>query len=383
MNLKELKEQVLGAIENLKDHGKFPKENNLYDYKMELNFYGIADPVEIFMRNFAKDILSFGNSTGGIILLGIKEDKTKGTLEDIGLDSANIELLDKIDLNDISQKFQRIAKTNVDIDLQLFQSGTRKFYYLLIGKQNQVVIPLNDFTDYKLKKGDIIYLASGNNKIANETTQDFNHFLQVKSNEKNKEFMEIWSKLLPEMFEINPREVLLINPNHNKIYGYNGKENILSSSDIEIDKTENGVFNIILRAISAGEIGKISDTEGKPLYKIVGEVKSLTPRDFITISTLETEAKKEVTYKFTNAQLKKIMKYLGWINDSNFKVENPIENTVNDAYNKYLWVESFDTIKDVHKVVFSKDAIDAVVKVIQDETKHEKVFGKKLDLKKE
>lgn len=382
MNLKELKEQVTIAIDNLKDHGKFPKENNHYDYKMELNFFGLIDSTEIFMRNFAKDILSFGNANGGIILLGIKEDKSKGSLEDIGLDIKNLELLDKIDLNDISQKFLKVAKSNVDIDVQPFQSGTRKFYYLLIGKQNQVVIPINDFADYKLKKGDIIYRSSSNNIIANETTQNFNHFLQIKSGEKNKEFMEIWSKLLPEMFEINPREVLLINPNHNKVYGYNGKDNILSSSDIEIDKTDNGVFNIILHAISAGEIGKISDNEGKPLYKIVGELKSLSPRDYISISTLDSEVKKKVKYKFTNAQLKSVLKYLGWINDANFKVENPIENTVNDEHHNFIWVESFDTIKNIHKVVCSKDAIDAVVKIIQNQTLHGEIFGKNLDLKK-
>ena len=84
MNLKELKEKVTIAIDNLKDHGKFPKENNHYDYKMELIFFGLNDPTEIFMRNFSKDILSFGNANGGIILLEIKEDKTKGSFEVIG-----------------------------------------------------------------------------------------------------------------------------------------------------------------------------------------------------------------------------------------------------------------------------------------------------------
>lgn len=332
MNIKELRIQVEIDIENLKNHGKFPKENDHYDYKMEMNFFGISDPTEIFVRNFAKDILAFGNSNGGIILIGIKEDKNNGILEDIGLDVKNLDLFDKIDLNDISQKFQKIAKSNVDIDLQMFQLGTRKFFYLLTGKQSQVIIPLNDFPNYKLQKGDIIYRSSGHNKIANETTQDFNHFLQVKSGEKNKEFMEIWSKLLPEIFEINPREILLINPNLNKVYGYNGKDNILASSEIDIDKSESGVFNIILRAISAGEIGKISDTEGKPLYKIVGELKSLAPRDYISISTLESEVKKITKYKFTNLQLKVVLKYLGWVNDDKFKVENPIEQTVNDEF---------------------------------------------------
>ena len=132
MNLKELKEQISITIDNLKDHGKFPKENNLYDYKLELNFYGLSESVEILMRNFAKDILSFSNSNGGILLIGIKEDKLTGYLEDTGLNTINFELLNKIDLNLISQQFNRIAKVGVDLDLQSFQSGTRKFFYLLM-----------------------------------------------------------------------------------------------------------------------------------------------------------------------------------------------------------------------------------------------------------
>ena len=61
MTLKELKEQISITVDNLKNHGLFPKENNLFDYKTELNFFGITDPVDVFMRNFAKDILSFCN----------------------------------------------------------------------------------------------------------------------------------------------------------------------------------------------------------------------------------------------------------------------------------------------------------------------------------
>ena len=272
MNLKELKEQISITIDNLKNHGKFPKENNLYDYKLELNFYGLTEPIEIFMRNFAKDILSFANSNGGILLIGIKEDKKTGILEDIGLDVKNFELLSQIDLSLVSQQFNKIAKVGIDLDLQSFQTGTRKFFYLLIEKQNQIIIPINDYKDYNLKKGEITYRVSGKNETANSTTQDLNRFIQIKANEKNKEFMEIWSKLLPEMFDINPREVLILNPKNNTVYGYNSKENLLSSSEIDIDQTENGIFNIILNAISAGDIGKISNDEGKPIYKIVGEL---------------------------------------------------------------------------------------------------------------
>jgi hypothetical protein len=382
MTLKELKEHISKTVENLKNHGIFPKENNLYDYKLELNFFGITDYVEIFSRNFMKDILSFCNGDGGIIILGIKEDKATGSLEDVGLDAKNLDLLRKIDLNLISQKFEKIAKVGVSIDLQEFQSGTRRFYYLLIEKQNQVLIPTSDFVDYKIKKGEIIYRSSSKNEIANNTTQDFNRFLQIKANEKNKEFMEIWSKLLPEMVDINPREILIINPKYNKIYGFNGKDNILSSSDIEIDKTDSGVFNIILNAISAGEIGKISDTEGKPLYKIIGEIKSTAPREHISISTFLTEVKKISIFNLSNIQLKVIMKYLNWVSDENFKVENPPVDPVNKDFNNFIWLETFDTIKNVHKVVCSKTAIDIIVDTVDNEDLHHVIFGKSLAKKK-
>jgi hypothetical protein len=378
MNLKLLKEQVSITIENLKNHGKFPKENNLYDYKLELNFYGQIDPVEIFMRNFTKDILSFSNSNGGILLIGIKEDKTSGDLEDTGLDAKNFELLNKIDLNKISQKFDKIAKVGVDLDLQHFQSGTRKFYYILIEKQNQIIIPINDFPDYNIKKGEIIYRVSGKNETANSTTQDFNRFIQVKANEKNKEFMEIWSKLLPEIFDINPREVLILNPKNNTVYGYNSKDNLLLSSEIDIDQTENGVFNIILNAISAGDIGKISNDEGKPIYKIVGELKSKTPRDFIYFSSLILKIKHLSNYNFTSIQLKFVFKHLKWISDEKLPIENPDETKINIAYNQFIWVEILDK---THKIVFSIDAVQPIVEAINELNNHMEIFGKLLQIK--
>ena len=379
MNLIKLKEEVIQTIINIKDHGVFPKENNHYDFKLEINFFGLTDLNEIFLKNFAKDIISFSNTNGGIILLGFKEDKTTGNIEDVGLDTKNVDLLKKIDLNDIAQKFEKITKVTINLDLQKFQSGTRKFYYLLIEKQSQVILPINDFPDYKLKKGDIIYRLSTKNKIANETPQDFNSFLQLKSNEKSKEFMEIWSKLLPEMFDINPREVLIINPKYNKVYGYNGKDNILSSSEIEIEKNDNGVFNIILNAISAGEIGKISDTEGKPIYKIIGEINTSSPRDSITITTLQTEALKKAKFKFTNVQLKQIIKYLRWVDNDKFKVDNPDEDCVKSDFNKFVWIETVDAIKNTHKVVFSKEAVEEIVKTVNDQSLHVTIFKRELE----
>lgn len=377
MNLNELHSLATTTISNIKDYGIFVKENQIFDYKKTLKING-KENVEVFMRNFAIDILAFSNSNGGIVFLGIEEDINTGKFNDVGLDSDSIELLERIDLNIISQKFEKITKVGVGIDLQSFQSVSRKFYYLLIEKQNQVLIPINSFPDYGLNKGDIIYRGSSKNEYANSSTANFNRFLQKKANEINKEFMEIWSKLMPEIFDINPREILLINPKHNKVYGFNGKENVLSSSDIEIDHSEKGVFNVILNAISAGEIGKISDTDGKPLYKIIGEIKSEKTRDHISITTLHTEARKRSKYVFSNIQMKQVMKYIGWVNDENFRVENPNKSCINDKFSHLIWIETFDKIKNSSKIVFSERAINEILKVVEDSSLHPIVFNRNL-----
>jgi hypothetical protein len=378
MDLKELKIKVEELIKEVKDNGNFPKENNLIDYKLKLNIQIDKEPIENFLINFAKDIISFSNADGGIILIGIDEIKSSGKYEEKGLDQENIDLLSKIDLNQLSQKFEKITKVGVSIDLQHFNIGSKKLYYLLIQKHDNILIPINDFSDYKLKKGDIFYRASSKNEQANLSAIDFNRFLQIKANEKSKDFMEIWSKLLPEMVDINPREVLILNPIHNKIYGFNGKDRSLSSSDIEIDKDENGIFNILLNAISAGDIGKISDTEGKPLYKIVGELKTKSTRDFIYLTNLQDEIKSLVKYKFTNNQLKQAIKYLNWVKDDNFKIENPDENIINIGFSDYLWIDKLGKSK---KVVFSNNCIQKLSVIIDNIELHKKIFGKELDLK--
>jgi hypothetical protein len=379
MNLQELKDNVKFIISDLKDNGNFPKENSHIDYKIELKIAKSKPPLENFLLNFAKDIISFSNADGGTILIGIEEDKVTGQNTDVGLKSETLEVLDKIDLNDVTQKFEKIVKVGVSIDLQKFKISTRWFYYLIIEKNNQILIPQNDSPEYKLLKGAVYYRASSKNEHANRSTADFNRFIQIKANERSKEFMEIWSKLLPEMVDINPREVLILNPVQNRVYGFNSKDNVLSNSDVEIDKNQNGVFNIILNAISAGEIGKITTNEGKPIYKIVGELSNA--KDHITMASLEKSVKNKVMFSFTNQQLKKVIHHLGWVNDPKFKVDNPPNGTVFTEFDDYIWVENVDIYSRTTKVYFSVEASDEVAKTINDERIHKNVFNKLLTKK--
>jgi len=380
MDLKQLKEKVDAIIKELKDNGRYPKENNLVDYKMQLNLITGDSEVETFMKNFAKDIISFANGEAGIILIGIKENTSTGIHEDVGLNQSNLDVLNKLDLNDVSQKFVKILKTGISIDLQQFQISTRKFYYLLIQKSNDTLVPINDFTDYKIVKGAIYYRDSGKTEEANSSTSEFNRFIQIKANEKSKEFMEIWSKLLPEMVDINPREVLILNPSQNRVYGFNNKDKKLSGSTIEIEKSQEGVFNIILNAISAGEIGKITDNEGKPIYKLVGEIYK--NREHIILNSLEKEVQKQSKYKFTNLQIKAAIHHLGWTSSKDFKVVNPPDGTIIKGHKKFIWVETMDEITGRKKIYFSRDAIPELLKVMDDDSLHMQLFNKKLSLKK-
>jgi hypothetical protein len=379
MNIQELKANVCSVITELKDNGNFPKENNHIDYKKELTIATTKTDVDNFMMNFAKDIISFSNSDGGIVLLGIKENKSTGEHQDIGLNEANINLLAQIDLNDITQQFEKITKVGVSIDLQKFQISTRFFYYLLIEKNHQILLPQKDYPSFKLIQGAVYYRASSKTEHANKSTSDFNRFLQIKANERSKEFMDIWSKLLPEMVDINPREVLILNPIQNKVYGFNSKDKTLSSSDVEIDKTKNGVFNVILNAISAGEIGRITTTEGKPIYKIVGELKH--NKNHTTLSNLEKLVKDGATYKFTNQQLKVAIHHLGWVSVPQFKIQNPPEGTVVPGFDKFIWVENEDVVRESTKIFFSPDAADEIITIINDKSLHQDLFNKCLDEK--
>ena len=140
----------------------------------------------------------------------------------------------------------------------------------------------------------------------------------------------------------------------------------------------NGVFNIILNAISAGYIGKISNDEGKPIYKIGGELKAKSSRDFIYFTSLIEKIKNKTDYNFSSNQLKSVFKYLKWINDDKIRIENPVENKINKDKSEFIWIEILDR---THKIVFSQNAVEPLVKAINESKNHIDIFGKVLQKK--
>ena len=377
MNIVELKVKAEEIAENIKDKGVYLKENTLIDYKLELKLSSNVNEVIVFLRNFAKDILAFANKDGGLLFLGFNENKETGVITDVGLKEEDINILRAIDLKDLSDQFVKMFDTQINIDIHSFNIAARKFYYIMIEKHSSILIPKNDFLEYDIKKGDVIYRSSGNNVRANDKTSEFNTFIETKVNEKNKEFMQIWSSLLPEVFDINPKEILIINPLLGKVYGYNSKNNILSSTDIEIDNKDDGPINVILNAISAGEIGKISTNEGKPIYKLVGEIllNNEKVKESTSMNSIHDEIRQKSTFKISNIQLKSVMLYLDWVKNGAFNIDKPKNDDINPDFSEYIWIETVDNLKGKKKVVFSPKAVMPLLDVIEDSTKHTKVFG--------
>lgn len=375
MTLQQLKDQVSEIITNLRDHATYPKENDLVDYKMRINVVTGDQPVETFLKALAKDCISYANGQGGILLVGI-EEKPDGTINDTGLPAENLALFSQIDLNAVTQKFKRITGVSYAIDVQTFTIGTRHFAYVLIPKSSDVLVPKSDFPDYRIKAGEITYRKASTNIHANKDSSDFNNFIQVKANEKSKEFMEIWSKLLPQIFDINPRDILIVNPRENTVYGYNTVGNSLSAGPVDIEQSEDGVVSIVLNTISAGDIGKLTDNEGKPLYKIMGQVYH--DRAKLNMTNLQKQVAKEANFKFHGLQFKAAIKYLNWVNDDNFPIENPPDGTVNDEFSNFLWVETVNDIPKRTKIRFSPTGVQELVAVINKTELHQAVFGKAL-----
>jgi hypothetical protein len=360
--------------EGFRQHGNYPKEN-CYDYKVKLNTQiqgvEISDYTQIFMENFAKDIISMHNGDGGILFLGINDDANSSN-RDVGLDSTQASIMKGINLGAIAQKFDRLCKNiKFAINSQEFPISGRVFYYISIGKGESVAISMKD--EYTLKKGEIWYRGSGKNELANEDSQSMNCFLEKKAKEKSDEHMKIWSQLLPELIEINPKKSLIINLENEKVYGFNSDNKKLLGVSIDI-KDNLGLYQI-LNCISAGEIGEISKKDGKPIYTIVG---SISNEDRIPFSSVLKKIQEKAQYSVTDPYIKMACKYLGWVTKEKFKIERPIDGTINDGYKDYLRIETMDASTKSNKIFFSENAVTKLLEVVNNPEEHTKAFGKHL-----
>ena len=151
MKLNELKIHAKEIVDKFKDTWTLPKENHKIDFKRKLNIWAKEIPIDTLLRNLGKDIIAFANSDGGVIFLWFEEYEN-GTYWEVGLGDDNLHVLSNLDLNDIEQKIYKICKSGISIEIIHFRMWTKQFYYILVEKSENILIPINDYKDFKLNK---------------------------------------------------------------------------------------------------------------------------------------------------------------------------------------------------------------------------------------
>lgn len=113
-------------------------ENTSLDYKEVFHFKEQRDKLELI-----KDIVSFSNTRGGIIVFGVKDK----SFEWIGLDERSDQLHD----GQIESFLKKYIDQNIDFEIAPYEIEGRWFYLLTIQK-NDHIIPFNKDGEYVRKK---------------------------------------------------------------------------------------------------------------------------------------------------------------------------------------------------------------------------------------
>lgn len=389
MSIKELREKWNNACENIRN-GNFTFEGEVFDYKKVLNNCAeilTSDTIyceKQILFNLGRDILSFANSNGTVIFFGILENKTKATdrLELEGYDDFTDMILQGLDCSKLKEQIESYTGYKLSFEKDMQRIANHRIGALIINKSEEVLVPHKSLifgTNTIFKTGEVLFRDGDGNEIANQKTSTMNKFIQIKANEKSKDFMKIWSNLLPEMIDINPKQILMLNVEEQKVYGFNKNGNKLDGGKIEIDdKTD--AFKIILESIQAGEIGKISNSEGKPIYRIVGDVA--LKGDPITQCVSNLNNLSNSKYSFQSAEFKKILMHLDFISDDKIKVAGVLESNKNkditNLGNNYIFASCTNQTNKKYDLKFTTECCEKVLTILRDESNHIKVFGKSL-----
>jgi hypothetical protein len=392
--MSELKSKIVEIIKNIREYGQYPKECDV-DYKESLNKNKITSEeldtnnpgLDIFLSNFFEDLLSFANGDGGYILLGFQEGKSTGNILDKGLEYEDINILKNIDLTALNDKVYSYTKVNIDVDLQYFKISNRECYYFLIEKSNQILISDRDDSKFKLKQGKLIYRKSGTNCHANKTSSEFSNFILRKANERSREYLDMWRELLPDMVDINPKDVLIINHKSGFVYGF-GKE--LVKLQLELNSKSKNGLNLMLNAIQADDIGKISSSGDKPIFRMMGDINLSSQKviekeraEKITIASAVEKINSETGFSISNEDFKKACFYLKITNTEKFYLEDSTrkskkyevdENIILDS--ECLFVSTVDSSKNRRKIMATNKCISMVLEWVK-KIENQKTYLKK------
>ncbi len=226
----------------LKDDGRLKhRESKKLEFKANFNFSS--------MNLYSKTFASFANSSGGVIIFGIKDSPR----EPIGMSNENFE---KVDVEQISNFLNIHFSPEIIWEMHSFEFDGKKFGVFTVEESNNKPIMCTKETKKQVtNEGEIYYRYSGRSEKIK--------YADLKSIfDTNKEIeQKKWMEHIASIAKIGPQNIALIDILRGNIENTKDKQ-------IVIDKE-------LLKEINLIQEGKFVEKDGAPALKLIGSVEGV------------------------------------------------------------------------------------------------------------
>jgi len=235
-------EEQFRKITETKSDGRLKhRESKKIEFKANFNIGS--------MNYYSKTFASFVNSSGGIIIFGIK-DKPR---EPIGMSNENFE---KIDPEQITNFLNTHYSPEIIWEMYSFTVDTKKYGVFIIEESNNKPIMCTKETKKQVtKEGDIYYRYSGRSEKIKYA--DLKNIFDINREIEQKKWMEH----IESIAKIGPQNIALIDILRGNIQNTQDKQ-------IIIDKE-------LLKQINFIQEGKFVEKDGAPALKLIGSVEGV------------------------------------------------------------------------------------------------------------
>ncbi len=235
-------EEKFKKLIEVKNDGRLKhRESKKLEFKANFNFNS--------MNQYSKTFASFANSSGGVIIFGIKDSPR----EPIGMTNENFE---NIDAEQISNFLNTHFAPEIRWEMYSFSINEKKFGIFIIEEsKNKPVMCIKETKKQVTNEGEIYYRYSGRSEKIKYADLK-NIFDENKAIEQKK-----WMEHIENIAKVGPQNIALIDLLRGNIKNTKDKQ-------IVIDKK-------LLKEINLIQEGKFVEKDGAPALKLIGDVEGV------------------------------------------------------------------------------------------------------------
>lgn len=230
-------------IEDIDDRGYLRRrESTQLEFKEKFGLKSSA--------KYLKSIAAFANPKGGIIIYGVKDSPRIP----VGI---NRDKFDAIKQEKISTFLSEYFSPEIIWDIGLFEALGKWFGYIEIQESEYKPVICKKDAQGVLRNGDIFYRYRAQSKLI-----QFPELKQIQDEIKEKE-RQLWMKHIERISRIGPQHVAFLDLFDGSIEVGTGKSQLILDPELLAD---------LKNKVKFIEEGNISEKEGAPTLKIVGEI---------------------------------------------------------------------------------------------------------------